>query len=78
MYKKILVPLDDLALAEAVLPYARCFPTLEAATKRICIYENAIAERVNVQGIQNSLILRETSTGEAILAVADAIGVDTP
>lgn len=87
MYKRILVPLDGLALAGAVehagvaLAYpfsrpsiaSRLVDGLEAEPKT---QQHAATDGVEREGIPFSL-LHENSKAEIILAVADAMRVDT-
>lgn len=71
MYKRILVPLDGPAFAEAILPRAQSLTALIAGTP----YIEAITARVEIQVIDTSYFRYEHSTA-VILAVADAMKVD--
>ena len=85
MYRRILVPLDGSAPAEAVVNLAQghslsepsavssLVDGLEAETQT---YPTAIIACVQGDGMQTFSLIYESSTAEALLAVADVIRVD--
>ena len=85
MYRRILVPLDGSAPAEAVINPALGHSLSEPSAVSSLVdgreaeaqtYPKAILACVQVDGIQTFSLIYESSTAEALLAVADAIRVD--